>query len=283
VHDVALSWQQSAVVTAALALVAATLTLARGERLRQLAPFVREATMIGGLYSLWQLAGTLSVVGTGGAISRAEWIERTERTWHLPSEASVQSALTGNSFLAQAENLYYATMHFGMLFVFLIWLFVRHRERYRPIRRVLALTTLVCLLIQLVPVAPPRMLPGYVDIAAKYNQSVYDNLGFDADQLSAMPSVHVAWAVLIAWATWRIGRGPWRFLGCGHAVVTILVVVATANHFWADGIVAVAVLAICAAIENTATRAVVHLSSRLRVGDDPPVELSASANGAILR
>ncbi len=205
--------------------------------------------MIGGLYSLWQLAGTLSVLGTAGAMSRAEWIERTERAWHLPAEASVQRALTGNDIAAQAANLYYATMHFGGLFVFLVWLFVRHRDHYRPIRRVLALTTVVCLAIQLLPVAPPRLLPGYTDTAEKYHQSVY-GLGFGADQLSAMPSVHVAWAVLIGWSVARIGSGPWRWLGAVHAVLTVTVVVATANHFWADGIVAVAVLIACAAVER---------------------------------
>jgi hypothetical protein len=282
VQDVALTWQQAAGLTAGLAIVSTALTTSTGRRLRAAAPFAREATMIAGLYALWQLAGTLSVLGTDGAYSRADWIERTERAWHLPSEVSVQRAVTGHSaFLAQAANLYYATMHFGVLFVFLLWLFLRHRERYRPLRRVLALTTMACLLIQLVPVAPPRLLPGYgyVDTAAQYGQSVY-GLGFGADALSAMPSVHVAWAVLIGWATLQIGRGPWRWLGPLHAALTTLVVVATANHFWADGIVAVAVLVACAALERVGRAAVVRWRERAAV---PAVGLSPAANEAILR
>ncbi|TAM85019.1 MAG: inositol phosphorylceramide synthase, partial [Jatrophihabitans sp.] len=157
----------------------------------------------------------------------------------------LQHLVTGSALLMQAANLYYATMHFGVLFVFLLWLFLRHRDRYAPVRNTLALTTLACLLIQLVPVAPPRLLPGFVDTAARYGQSVYA-LGFDADELSAMPSVHVAWAVLVGWYAVRIGRGPWRWLGPAHALLTVLVVVATANHWWADAIVAVAVLCACA-------------------------------------
>jgi heme A synthase len=278
VHDVALTWQQAGWLTAALAVVSAGLTLSPVPRLRSVAPFAREATMIAGLYALWQLAGTLSVLGTRGAFARAEWIERTERDWHLPSEAAVQRTLTGNSIVAQAANIYYATMHFGVLFVFLVWLFIRHRDRYRPVRRVLALSTLVCLAVQLVPVAPPRLLPGYVDTALKYHESVY-GLGFDADQLSAMPSVHVAWAVLIGWATARIGRGPWRWLGSVHAVVTTLVVVATANHFWTDGIVAVAVLVVCGAACTAVERAV----RRVGVRPERTEELSPSPDGAILR
>jgi hypothetical protein len=286
VQDLALSWQQAAALTAGLGVVAAVLTLTQVPRLRVLAPFAREATMIGGLYTLWQLAATLSVLGTSGALARAEWLERTEHAWHLPSEAAVQRALTGDETVAQAANLYYATMHFGALFVFLIWLFVGHRDRYRQVRRVLALTTLVCLAIQLIPVAPPRLLPGFVDTAEKFHQSVY-GLGFGADQLSAMPSVHVAWAVLIGWATARIGRGPWRWLGAAHAVVTVIVVVATANHFWADGIVAVALLAVCAVLETSITRALGRLRPALQprpVFDDAaPTDLSPAANRVILR
>lgn len=271
-HNAALTWQQAGVLTALLAAAAAVLTAGWPPRLAGLAAFAREATLISGLYTVWQLAGTLSVVGTDGAMARAEWIERTERAWHLPSEAAVQRAFTGHPIVIQAANLYYATMHFGVLFVFLLWLFLRHRDRYARVRRVLALSTLVCLVIQLLPVAPPRLLPGYVDTAAQYHESVY-SLGLGADELSAMPSVHVGWAVLIAWTTARIGRGAWRWLGAAHAVVTVFVVVVTANHFWADGIVAVAVLALCAALEAGAVRllparrpAVVHPAALADVG-----------------
>jgi hypothetical protein len=68
--------------------------------------------------------------------------------------------------------------------------------------------------------------------------------------------VHVAWAVLIAWAVYRISSGPGRWLGIVHAVLTAFVVVVTANHFWADGIVAVAVLVVCALVEDVASRVV---------------------------
>jgi hypothetical protein len=109
----------------------------------------------------------------------------------------------------------------------------------------MAWTTLGCLLVQLLPVAPPRMMPGFVDTGRLTGQSVYSN-GLPIDQLSAMPSVHVAWAVLVGYYTWRISSSRWRWLGPTHSVLTILVVVVTANHWWLDGIVAVAILSMCA-------------------------------------
>ena len=281
VPNAALSWQQAAVVTAVLAVVSAALYAVRARRLRILALLAREAAIVAGLYSLWQLAGSLAVVGTDGAFARARWIERAERAVHLPAETDVQHVVTASPVVAQAANLYYATMHFTAVFVFLLWLFFRHRDQYRPVRRVLALTTFLCLLIQMLPVAPPRLLPGFTDTAREYGQSVY-GLGFGADQLSAMPSVHVAWAALVAWAVWRIGSGPGRWLGPAHLVLTVIVVVATANHFWADGIVAVAVLAVSIAAEGAGRAA----ASRLRAGRPVPVaepELSSVADSGILR
>lgn len=276
-HNAALDWQQAVALTAGLAAAALVLTLGLLPRLAWLVPFAREAALISGLYALWQLAGELSVAGTTGAYARADWIERTERAWHLPAEADVQKTFLDHDWVIHAANIYYATMHFGVLFVFLIWLFVRHRDRYRKVRRVLALTTLVCLVIQLLPVAPPRLLPqyGYVDTAARMGESVY-SAGFGADGLSAMPSVHVAWAALIAWAVYRIATGPGRWLGIVHAALTVFVIVVTANHFWADGIVAVAVLAGCALLEDAGHRALQRVRAPL-AGQPALAEVGASS------
>jgi hypothetical protein len=240
--NLALDWQQATALTVVLFILTLSATGLRIPWLRRVAPWALEATIISGLYALWQLAGTLSVLGTAGAFRRAREILRLERDWHLPSELSVQRLVLGRRGLVEAANLYYATMHFAVIAGFLVWLFVKHRDRYPGIRTTLAVSTFLCLAIQLIPVAPPRLLPGFTDTATLYGQSVY-SLGIDPDQLSAMPSVHVAWAVLVGWYVARLGTGPWRWSGAAHAVLTVFVVVATANHFWLDGIVGVAVLA----------------------------------------
>jgi hypothetical protein len=274
----AMTWQQAAVLASGLLVAAVCLYQGALPRLRGLSPFAREAGVIAGLYALWQLAGTLSVLGTTGAFQRADWIERTERDWWLPSEASMQGLVSGHPVIVQASNIYYATMHFGAAFVFLIWLFVRHRDAYPAIRLTLALSTLICLLVQLIPVAPPRLLPGYVDTAQQYGQSVY-NLGLAPDELSAMPSVHVAWAVLIGWAVVRVGSSKWRWVALAHPVLTIFVITVTANHFWLDGLVAIAVVASCVVAQRTVARWVRGWRERR----DPPVRSSLEALAPILR
>jgi hypothetical protein len=245
VQTVHLTWQHSGELAVVLAAAGGGMALSTRRTLRTAGAVARETAVIAVLWGLWQLAGELSLMGTEGAYQRARWIQTFERFLPLPSERAMQGLILHHRLVVEASNLYYAFMHLTMMTVFLVWLFTRHREHYPAVRRVVATTTLGCLLIQLLPVAPPRLLTGYVDTGLYYHQSVYDG-GFGFDQLSAMPSVHVAWAVLIGYYVWRISPSRWRFVGPAHAVLTVFVVVATANHWWLDGIVATAVLVVCA-------------------------------------
>jgi hypothetical protein len=241
VQTVALTWQQAGELAGMLAGAGAIAAVIPHQRVRAAGAFLREGAIVAGLFALWQLANTLAQAGTAGAFRRAHWIEAFDGKLPLPSEHSMQQLVLGHPLVVEAANLYYATMHMTSMLIFLIWLFVRHRSDYRPIRTVVALTTLGCLLVQLVPVAPPRMLSGFVDTGMRFGQSVYSN-GLPIDQLSAMPSIHVGWAVLVGYYVWRVSPSRWRFIGPLHAVLTCVVVVVTGNHWWLDGIVAVAIL-----------------------------------------
>ena len=221
-------------------------------RLSAAGGFVREAALVVGLFALWQFAGSFSVLGPAGAVGRARWLWQAERVLRLPSEASVQRLVLPHPALVQVFDLYYDVLHFPVLLSCMIWLFIRHRDRYGQFRTTLVAFTGLCLLIQLIPVAPPRLLPGIgmVDTAAVYGQSVYSTTGgFEADQLSAMPSVHVGWAILVAVAVILVTRSRWRWLAVVYPALTTLAVVVTANHFWLDGIVAAAVLGLVLAAQ----------------------------------
>lgn len=238
------SWQEAGIIAGVLAIGWAPLRWRR--MLPRTQPFLREAALIIALYALWQLAGSLAGNGTYAAVGRGRSIWDAERSAHLLSEHTVQGWILPHPLIVQAANLYYDTMHFSILIVFLFWLFIRHRDAYSRWRTTLALLTASCLLVQLIPVAPPRMIPDLhmTDTAMQYGQSVYGTVaGFRADQLSAMPSVHIGWAVLVALCVYRVSTSRWRYVGSVHAVLTTFVVVATGNHYWSDGIVAAALIA----------------------------------------
>jgi hypothetical protein len=262
--DLELSWRQAGVAATGLIVASVALRATRKPRLAAIAVFTQESGLILGLFALWQLAGSLAGVSPDGALARSRWIWHFERVVHLPSETSMQKVILHHPLVVQFFNLYYDSLHFPVLVATLIWLFVRHRDRYKQLRTTLVGLTGACLLVQLIPVAPPRMLPetGLVDTAIRYHQSVYGSTaGFDPDQLSAMPSVHVGWAILVAVAVITTLRSRWRWLAVLYPVMTTLAVIVTANHFWLDGIVAGLILVLVLAVQN-GTR---NLVSRLRV------------------
>ncbi|MER5354135.1 phosphatase PAP2 family protein [Kitasatospora sp. NPDC002551] len=251
-----LTWQSAG--GTAVALYGGAYAAARVRR-AGLSAILREAGTLLALFALWQLVGRLSLMSTEHALDRARWIHRTELAFGLPDEASWQAAVTPYPALVKLANYYYASMHFTVMIGVLLWVFLRHRERYAWVRTTVVVTTAVCLVVQFLPVAPPRMLPenGFVDVAAEYGQSVYGGaVGgvVKAAQLSAMPSVHVAWCVLTAVAVVRVSRSPLRWLMVLHPVLTITVVVVTANHFWADGLVAVVILLLAYAAQHAVAR-----------------------------
>jgi hypothetical protein len=219
--------------------------------LDKIAVAVREIGIVVGLFVLWRLASAISVGGDAGAFARGRWIWRLERTLRLPSELSVQNGLLRHHDLVQAVNVFYLAAHVGGLVLFLPWLFIRHREHYRQWRNVIAVFTGVSVLIQLVSVAPPRLLPqyGFVDTGALYHESAYQHLGHGLiGQLSSMPSIHVGWAIAIAWAVISTSSSRLRWLVIAHPILTVYAVVATANHFWLDCIAAAGLVLVVYAV-----------------------------------
>jgi hypothetical protein len=206
---------------------------------------VRELIVLNVLFVIWRVVGHVSVFHSAGAFARGRSLWDAERALRLPSEASLQHAVLGHQTVAKVCNGYYTYAHAPLLAATVLWLLWRHREHYSRWRNLIVAFTAISLLIGFLPVAPPRLIPnlGMVDLAQRYHQSVYAGLGKGiTDQLSAMPSVHIGWAVLVAAAVIAVARSRWRWLALAHPVLTAYVVVVTANHYWLDGVAAIALL-----------------------------------------
>ena len=209
-------------------------------------PAIREVGVVLGLFALWMGVGHLVGHHPSGGYSRGREIWQLEQSMHLGVESSLQRPLLHHDAAMRAANYYYAYAHWLSVDVVLAWLWWRHRERYAATRAALVVFTGGCLLLHLVSTAPPRLLPQahVVDTGALLGQSVYYDSPGVADHLSAMPSIHVGWAVLFAAAVWQTGSRIGRVAAIGHAVMTSYVVVITGNHFWLDGAVAAVLVAI---------------------------------------
>lgn len=247
-----LNWWQAGL----LAVVLFVLTFGLGRLdvawVRKVTPFLKEAGIVALLFALWQRAGQLSQTSTTQAFDRGRWIDDAQRFLHLPSERSLQVELVAHPLLGEWANLYYAVMHLSTTGAMLFWLFWRHRDKYPRVRTALAMFTGLALLVQLIAVAPPRLMPelGFIDIGMRYGQSVYATGGFGAQELLAMPSVHIGWAVVVAGAVIYASPSRWRWLILLHPLITLYVVTATGNHWWFDSIASVLLLGLVVGAQN---------------------------------
>lgn len=257
VHFLVVQWRMAALIGGVL-LATGIVVRPKGSVRSFVGPALREAGFVFALFALWQVVRIHTAPHNGKAMANGKRIWDIQHDVHLPSEVWVQHRMLGHPWLVHATNYYYAYAHFTFMTVFLCWLWLRHHDRYHFWRTAIVLTTGFCILIQTIPVAPPRFFAelGFVDTALQYGESVYGPhpTGF-ADQISAMPSVHVAWAVTIAVTVMCVSPSRWRWLGPLHAVLTVWAVVATANHWWSDGIVAAVLLALSLALQRLALAA----------------------------
>ena len=216
-------------------------------------PLVRELLLVAGLFVVYKFGRQLATGHTAEAFRNADRVWDLERTLHLPGEGSVQHLLLHGDTFIHLANTYYATVHFPATVAFLVWLYLRRPAHYVWARRILALLTGAALVLHLVfPLAPPRMLAaaGLVDTAKVYGPSVYGPPQTDSlsNQFAAMPSLHFGWALMLAIGLIVATRSRWRWLWLLHPLVTLLVIVGTANHYWMDAMVATGMLGIALAV-----------------------------------
>ena len=257
-----MTWQQAALVCAVC--VGAWLLVRRNARQGALGPTLKELSLITGLYAVWRLGFQLPLTHESGALDRARWIDRVQQDLHLPSEISVQQAVLPHDWLAWFSNDYYAVAHVPALIVFMVWLFVRHRDHYPHWRNGLAFLTAASLFLHFVRVAPPRFVTelGFVDLSERFGFDVYGPAGSNvSDQYAAMPSIHVGWAAVVALGAVAASRSRWRWLVFAHLPVTMLVVVVTGHHWWLDGAAAIVLLLVGLRLDTIVRRRVAERTS----------------------
>ncbi len=228
-----------------------------------ISPVVRERTrraggvglrlgVLLGLYLLYSLARnlhgqTLDTAAFDASVRHAHQVE----SWGgwLPSERTFQDLWLGHPLLVRTAGAYYGSAHVLVTVATLGWLATRRPRLLDRQGAVLVLATFVGVLVFVLhPVAPPRLMPPEsglrtVDTLAVFGGLVpYDHgvLEHIADPLAALPSLHLAWAVWVAF-TLRLSHRTWvRRLGVVHVLVTLTVVLVTGNHWYADAVLGIA-------------------------------------------
>jgi hypothetical protein len=213
-------------------------------------PIWRELLLIALFYTAYTLTRVLLVQdGTGAAFAHADQILGAERAAGIDIELGLNRVLLELPWLARAANVFYATAHFGITLAVVVWVYRRRPHDYRWLRTGIMVAT-GCALVGfwLYPLAPPRFLDaeGFVDPVTAFNSmGLYasDSAATFTNQYAAMPSMHAGWALWCGIVLIRLGtRRRVKALGVLYPLTTVLVIMATANHYVLDAVAGSAVV-----------------------------------------
>jgi len=189
-------------------------------------------------YLLYSAARWLTVGDLDAAKAHAHWILDLEDKLGVAWEASVQQALGGTWILWLLNHLYLA----AQLVVVpgaLIFTYVRSRGVYERLRNTILATWLISIPVYaLFPVAPPRLAGmGLVDTITSQTGFAMDSKLTTSfyNELAAVPSLHVGFAVAVSIAVAAAVRSPvLKGVAMLWGPAIGLAVVATGNHFIFD-------------------------------------------------
>ncbi|MFD7921853.1 phosphatase PAP2 family protein [Streptomyces sp. NPDC059740] len=202
-----------------------------------------EILLIAASYWLYSLVRNAVPTRRVQAFRNADWVWRTEHGLGIAVERVVNHAADSVTWLIIGMNYYYATLHFVVTVLVLVWLYRRQPGRYAPARLALFLTTGAALLgYYFFPLAPPRLMPGgrFVDTVVVHHtwgSMASGNLASMSNQYAAMPSIHIGWSLWCGLCLALLARPVWvRVAGLLYPLLTLTVIVSTANHFWLDAV-----------------------------------------------
>ena len=207
------------------------------------------ALVAGGFVAYFLVRGAV-VDRAPEAFANAREIVRLQAAVGLWLEPQIQAASLGAHSFIRAMNFVYFWLDFPLIIGIGLLLLWRSRPHYTLLRDSLLISGAVALFFYYsYPVAPPRYLWewGFVDTLARF-----DNLSYQAQSMApfvnpyaSVPSLHVGWSLLVALTLFRVSRGLLlRAAGVVLLALQSISVIVTANHFFFDALVG---LAVCAA------------------------------------
>lgn len=205
--------------------------------------FWNQLILVGVIYFGYELTSSLATGAKAQAQHNALLEVHLEQFLNVFKEQTIQSYFIRHAlWLIKIADIYYVTVHFILPVVVLLVLFLRFPERYIRWRNTMALLNFMALAVFIFfPVMPPRLLANafhFIDTQAVYGGagSLDATLMKDAgNQYAAMPSLHFAWAIWSTLAIVSVVKSKLiKLLLLAHPIITIFVIVVTANHFFVD-------------------------------------------------
>jgi hypothetical protein len=159
-----------------------------------------------------------------------------EQHLHLDVERTLHSWLAKHGVLSTLANYEYACTYIVSAFALIVWVYRRRPGAFGRTRDSFVLLNVIGIAcFALYPVTPPRMLAetGIADTVA-HGRTRAD-----------LPSLQISWALWVSVVLARLAARRWvQVVSAVHVIVTVLVIVATANHYLLDAVAAVALVTV---------------------------------------
>ena len=174
-------------------------------------------------------------------LAHAHDIVDVEKALGLFVEPDIHHWVQGIDAVDFTTTWVYTLAHTAGFSVMFLWVWFRRRENFAMFRNWFWLTNGLALIgYWLYPLAPPRLAGlGLADPTKESLQLGGSLSWFEPfrNEFAAMPSMHVGYTVLFALALFWLNRpSPWRWLAFLWPAGMLFTVMATANHWWLDGV-----------------------------------------------
>jgi hypothetical protein len=220
--------------------------------------FLRQLCLFTGAYLLYRvLEGLVAGQQVGPAFRHANSIISLERSLHIFVEPRIQAWAAGSHALLVIATYVYLNAQTTLIVGALLYLYVAHNRNYYFVRNMMIVAMVIGLLCYaFYPTAPPRFFPewGFIDtnsyITGIAQTAPVTNLLVNS--YAAVPSMHVAFAVMLSWSLarhvrMRIARAFW----IAWPFILTFITIITANHFIFDAVLGLATAGVAAAVARS--------------------------------
>jgi PAP2 superfamily len=208
---------------------------------------LRQLALFGAAYLAYRVVRGMVEGRATAAFQHARDLIHIEETLHLFVEPSVQAWASGSVLLMDVSSWLYVNAQTTVTVGALVYLYLCHNRSFYFVRNMLVIAMAIALVGYIVfPTAPPRFLPewGFVDSVSDFTgvrlETAHGGGGTTTaltNIYAAVPSMHVAFALMIGWPLARLVR--WRalrILWLLYPLLMAFVIIATANHFIIDAL-----------------------------------------------
>jgi hypothetical protein len=183
-----------------------------------------------------------------------------QRTTHHLVELTAQRIADSSHWLMMASAWTYWNSEFTVIGVTLLWVYVRHHDRFVWFRNTILLANLIGLVgYVFMPTAPPRMFGSFGFGDALDSMSGLNHgsalVSLASNPYAAMPSLHAADALIVGVVLFSVCKHWWaKAFWAFWPVWVWFCVMATANHFLMDVLAGIGVALLAMAIVSQAPK-----------------------------